>query len=186
MAKRLTEQERKDRDAAREAAAAESTKKHWREKMEATRLRMAEAGAKWDEALAAKKLTLRDLWLVLAVFETEERIHLAGARESCKTKWFDRIAPRARKAEFSLSYGLTGYTTRTANKASLFLNHSSNGYIYITDLGCALVQQLRERHPELAAGRVENAWKEVEVKDLGTIPAPRWKDWKDWDEKSAA
>lgn len=186
MAKRLTDQERKDRDAAREEETKASNRAHWLEKMKSARLRMAEAGATWDEAFASTKLTLRDLWLVLAVFETEEKMHLAGARESCKTKWFDRIVPQARKTEFGFRYGSTGYTTRTANKAAQFLQHSRNGYIYITDLGYALVLQLRERHLELAAGPVQNTSKELEVLGLGSIPAPRWRDWRDWDEKAAA
>lgn len=186
MAKRLTDQERKDRDTAREAETKASNKAYWRTKMDSARLRMSEAGAIWDEAFAAKNLTLRDLWLVLAVFETEEKMHHIGVRESCKTKWFDRIVPQARQTDWGFRYGVTGYTTRTANKASQFLQHSRNGYIYLTELGYALALQLRERHPELAAGVEHNSRRELEVLGLGAIPAPRWKDWKDWDEKAAA
>lgn len=186
MAKRLTVQERNDRDAKREAEAKASIKEYWREKMASTLALKASAGAQWDEAFAGKKLTLRDLWLLLAVFETEEKMHLSGKRESCKTKWFDRIAPHARKKAFGLNYGLTGFTTRTATKASQFLKQSHNGYIWVTDLGYALVQELRTRHPELAAGPVENYAQPIEVADLGEIPPPRWKVWKDWDEKVAA
>jgi hypothetical protein len=186
MAKRLTEQERKDRDAVRAAEAAENARSHWRGKMASTLALKASAGAQWDEAFAGKKLTLRDLWLLLAVFETEEKMHLSGKHESCKTKWFDRIAPHARKGAFGLRHGLSGFTTRTATKASQFLKQSHNGYIWVTDLGYALVQELRARHPELAAGTVENYAQPLEVAGLGEIPPPRWKVWKDWDEKVAA
>lgn len=184
MAKRLTEQERKDRDAARKAEAAQQARKWWHEKMVATQLQMADAGVVWDQAFADKKLTLRDLWLVLALFETEERIHMSGSRKSCKSRWFDNIAPRARTTAFSSPFGNPGYASRTANKAHQFLELSRNGYLWMTDLGYALVQHLRTRHPELAAGKVENASWELEVEGLGTIPAPRWKDWTNWDEGS--
>jgi hypothetical protein len=56
----------------------------------------------------------------------------------------------------------------------------------MTDLGCSLVLQLRARHPELAAGPVDNCWNPLVVEGLGTIPAPRWKEWADWNEKAAA
>jgi len=179
--KKLTPDERAARDAVREDAKKASNRARWTTKMEEVTPLMAEAAAKVKAALGDKDLSLRDLWLVLGVFETEEKIALAGGHESCKTKWFDRIAPRANPDVYPY-YGVSSYSVKTAAKASAFLKGSRNGYVYLTDLGYAAARWMRETFSTLnpAYGSPPHK-KPMPMDTLGDMPFPRWREWKDWD-----
>lgn len=174
---KLSEADRKLRDDARELASAQRAQAQWQEKLAKATLLQAEASQAWTAALASKQLNLRHLWLVLGLFETEERIQAAGKHASCKSRWFDGIAPRTDGA----FRGSGGFAARMAAKASKFLKTSGNGYLYITDLGLALIQHLREQHPELAVTQgPDNIYHSWEVPGLGLVPPLRWRQWKDW------
>jgi hypothetical protein len=177
---KLTEAMREERDENRKlnrkVELAERVQADWQKGLVQAQALEAEAAQSWSDALANKKLNMRHLWLVLGVFETQERIQAFGTNESCKSRWFDNIAPSKNSLR-----GSTGFAARTAAKASQFVSTSGNGYLYLSDLGKALVQHLRGQHPELVAGafagNAHGAW---EIPGLGELPAPRWKLWKDW------
>jgi hypothetical protein len=175
---KLPEADRQQREAARKAAEIARNQAYWQDKLALTKALVQDAARVWQDAFAKQQLGMRELWLVLGVFEYEERSHLAGKRESCKSRWFDGIAPRAKEG---YPYkGVSGFTARTAGKASQFLKSSGNGYVYLTDLGFALVQYLRELYAELAPSLMPvNQYAPLEVQGLGSLPTPRWRYWKD-------
>lgn len=174
---KLSDADRKLRDEARKLADTQRIQARWQEKLGQTSLLKAEARQIWSDALASKQLNLRHLWLILGVFETEERMQAAGKHESCKSRWFDGIAPRTDGA----FRGSGGFAARMAAKASKFLKTSGNGYLYMTDLGLALIQHLRELHPELAVTQgPDNIYHSWDVPGLGLVPPLRWRQWKDW------
>jgi hypothetical protein len=175
---KLSEEERNNREAARKAAAEAQNRAYWQDKLTATKSLKTNAGQIWQAAFDDEKLGLRELWLILGVFEMDERTHLAGKNKSCRTRWFDGIAPRA-DGRLAVR-GISGFTVRAARKALQFLETSGNGYVYLTDLGIALVQHLRETYAELSPDvQLPHHLSKLEVPDLGTIPAPRWRWWKD-------
>jgi hypothetical protein len=173
---KLSDAERKERDEARALAFSQQVQARWQEGLSKASSKEADAGRLWADAVASKQLNLRHLWLILGVFETEERIQAAGKSTSCKTRWFDNIAPRK-----DGWYGSAGFAARMAGKASHFLKISGNGYLYLTDLGLALVQHLRGQHPELDVAKFNgnSSWP-LDVPGLGIVPAPRWKAWQNW------
>lgn len=173
---KLSDADRVQREEARKSALAQRVQADWKNGLDKVQPLEAEAGKIWADALANKKLNMRHLWLVLGVFETEERIQAFGTTTSCKSRWFDNIAPNKNSLR-----GSSGFAARTAAKASQFVTTSGNGYLYLTDLGKALIQHLRGQHAELAAGAtVGNMYREWDIPGLGELPAPRWKMWKDW------
>ena len=183
---RLTEEERKARDAKRAEEQKAHNRARWTESLAKAKPLVADAGAQLAEAIQTKALNMRDIWLVVAVFEIEEKMAKVGQRESCKTKWFDRVAPRA-KPDVYPYHGLSGYATKTATKAAQFLKLSHNGYVYLTDLGYAAVQWLRENfpavHPESGMPDYKKAIPLPSLGDDVALPYPRWRQYKDWDQE---
>lgn len=178
--KKLTPDERAARDAARNEAQKAANRAQWATKMDEVTPLMCEAAAIVKAALAEKDVTLRDLWLVLGVFETEEKIAEAGGHESCKTKWFDRVAPRA-KPDVYPYHGVSGYSVKTAAKAPEFLKGSRNGYVYLTDLGYAAAKWMRETFSMLNPAYGSPHYKRPMPMDtLGDMPYPHWREWQDW------
>jgi hypothetical protein len=177
--RKLTPDERAAREAARAEATQAANRARWGKQLDDVHTRIDEAGTKLKEALAAKTLTLRDIWLVLGVFETEEKTAQAGKHESCKTKWFDRIAPRA-KPDVYPYYGVSSYSVKTAEKAALFLKGSHNGYVYLTDLGYAAALWLRQTFRSLdPAQGIPPGRAGLPMGELGDLPYPRWRQWAD-------
>ena len=179
---RLTPEERATRDAQREEERKAANRKWWADAVSKTRPLVADAGAQLVAAFDKKELKIREVWLILGLFETYEKIHLEGKSESIKTKWFDGIAPDA-KGKISFR-GMSGFTARTALKASAFIKGSGNGYVYLTDLGMAAAQWLRQNFPSLVMEyTTSNMYQTVPMGELGEMPPPRWRLWKDWDSK---
>ena len=141
--------------------------------MEASLLR-AQVEITLKDQLEKKVLNFRDLWLILGVYEQEEKASARGSHESVKTKWMDHIAPRAR----GIGHGVSGFSARTAAKCSTYLEGSGNGYIYLTRHGDAVVQWLKDTFPELFESHL-NCYHEVELHQGDKFPEPRWRLWKD-------
>jgi len=180
--RKLTPDERALRDAAREEAKKTENRARWAAKLEEVAPLMNDAAVQVKAALADKSLTLRDLWLVLGLFETEEKIAQAGRRESCKTKWFDAIAPRAKPDVYPYQ-GVSGFSVKTAAKAPLFLEGSRNGYVYLTDLGYATARWLRETFTALNPACGTPPYKgRMPMEQLGEMPYPHWRQWTDWND----
>lgn len=178
MAK-LSDADRALRDQQRKAAKTLAVQQQWQDNLAQTRDLVPHAAHALQHARANNALDMRELWLVLGVFVTKERMQAIGINESCKSRWFDNIAPRAKEGQGFR--GMAGFTARIARKAHAFLRISGNGYVDLTDMGFALAQHLRNEHPELAKGVVPlNSYIAVEVSGLGRLPAPLWLNWKDW------
>jgi hypothetical protein len=127
-----------------------------------------------NELLTAKAITVRELWLMLAVHELHHKERQSGLNRSCKTIWLDRITPRANAADFTR--GVSGFTARTAAKYSAFIRGSRNGYVGLTTLGHAAVVWLLDTYPMLKGSPYHQ---DILVPNLGTFPAPRWRGWRD-------
>ncbi|VTU42739.1 MULTISPECIES: hypothetical protein [unclassified Variovorax] len=133
----------------------------------------------WNVRLA---LTPRHLWLLLGVTETDESEYLVRKRgRSCETKWFDRIAPRARPTAYGLSKGVSGFTNRIGADLNDLLHLSRNGYVYSTTRGLAVVEYFRSLYPELRLknGAKFNCHQPLEVAGFMTVPNLSWRGWKD-------
>ena len=168
----LRMQQRIERQAQREERRRHEVRCRWNERLAETQTLVPEALAQWE----SKPLQARQLWLVLAVFETTEADGRKGTSGSPKTKWFDGIAPRARDPNW---HGVSGFTVRVGAQVSSYLKLSHNGYVYLTDLGMALVQMLRERFPEIHPDAPDvRSHRPLDVPGLMEIPAPRWRGWK--------
>lgn len=175
---KLSLEERAKRDADRIAAQTTRVKTGWSAKLQVATELIPEAQEIWAQVWGAH-LDIRGLWLILGLFETQEKIQAAGKYESIKTKWFDSIAPR----KYGISYGggVSGFTTRTVAKTPQFVAITGNGYVFLTDLGFALVLFLRSRFAELNPENItENRLVALEVPELGILPAALWRRWEDW------
>jgi hypothetical protein len=152
----------------RQEAQADQVRRAWQENLDRTRSLMD--CQELQTLLEGNQLGDRELWLVLGVFETEERHAAIGRNISVKTYQMDNIAPRAR----GLGFGVSGFTTRTAAKLPTLLRASGNGYIYLMDLGYALVQQLRYRNSSL--DDTQDIPREIALTGY-CIPRPAWRHW---------
>lgn len=170
---KLTESDKLARLAFKKAQREQQVKSLWYERESLALTACEEAGARLEQLRSSAAISLRELWLVLAVFEIDRKSYASGKSESCKTKWLDRIAPRAKEG-----HGVQGFTTRTAAKFPEFLKPSRNGYIWLTPQGDALALYVLQKYPELNASDV-NPWRPVELPDLGTFPPLRWRGWKE-------
>lgn len=175
---KLSEEDRKQREQARFEIQKTQVQAYWQGKIQSASSLVPAAEQAWEQALASKSMGMRELWLILGVFETNEKARAAGKAESCKSKWFDRIAPRVKPG--FLRNGVAGFTSRTAGRATPFLELSGNGYAYVTEMGMALVQHLRAKHPELSpVNPPEFPFKGLDIEGLGVLRDPRWRYWTD-------
>jgi len=173
---KLTDDDRKARDLKKDQEKQASARAYWAGLMAETQSQMAAAAVRWEEQLHAKKLDMRDLWLILAIFETEETLYSLGKSKSCKSQWFDHSAPAARKT-VNLR-GISGFTSRGGRRAPEFIHTTGNGYVGLTKLGYALVQHLRQKHPLLhPTVKLGNVYVPFEVQGLGAVPGPVWRLW---------
>ncbi len=148
------------------AREAEHARLEWEKQLQACKVHMHAA----SETL--KTLTQKDvraLWLVLAVFELEERNAAKGQKGSVRTAVLDSIAPRVRDG----SYGVSGFSARMALAYPALLRSSGNGYLYLTDLSYALVQVLRRRYTELL--QIQERPQSVMLAGIGDLPCFRWR-----------
>jgi hypothetical protein len=127
-------------------------------------------------------LTPRHLWLLLGVTETDEKEHLVHKRgRSSHTKWFDRIAPRVKPTAYGGKSGVSGFTTRIGAEMKDLLQLSSNGYVYSTTRGLAVVEHFRSLYPELRLEHASlfNNWEPLPVSGFMTVPNLSWRNWRD-------
>lgn len=105
------------------------------------------------ELLRTKRvdITPQGLWLLFALVERDEDAAYRGEASSATSRSYDSIAPRARppRTPYGPTMGVQGFCAKMAQKNPKFLKASGNGYIYFTDAGLALVQQLRLAQPVL-------------------------------------
>lgn len=152
----------------RQQARRREVQEGWEQLLAKTRPLMGEAHALLQDKECPE---LRELWLVLGVFEFEEGRCSKGESASARTRYFDAIAPRVREGY----RGVSGFCTRMAAKHPRLLRASGNGYLYLTELGYALVQLLRQRNPHLRD--VKTVPQSLSLADIGDLPSPRWRHW---------
>ncbi|MDO8416540.1 MAG: hypothetical protein Q7S87_10045 [Agitococcus sp.] len=173
---KLTPEEKIIRDSARHAKEANRIQTCWRDTLTEAQLLIPNAKAIWNESWG-QKIGNRELWLILGVFEMEEKAQAAGKRDSGKSRWFDKIASRA-DGKITGRGGLPGFTARTAARATPFIKISGNGYVWMTELGYALVQWLRQQHEELDISKAaSNPSTTLNIEGLCLLPPPRWRHW---------
>ena len=138
---------------------------------EANRIRTGQLKAAAADELGRCQPDSRALWLMLGIFETEERHRAGGTSVSVKSVWFDRTARNLRTG----CRGVSGFTSTKCRAYPQFLKSSGNGYAHLTDLGYALVQHLRDQFPALQDTR--SLPQVIALKDFDDIPYPAWRVW---------
>lgn len=167
MPKALTPQQRADREAEKKAHRARQVQSRWLELMQ----QASEHRQRAVHAFELADMKPRELWLILGLFEVEEQAVGRGANESAKTVWFDRIAPRV-----DGGYGVSGFGSRVAARLTEFIRSSHNGYLYLTELGYALVLGLRDLHPDVLNPE-HSPYGALALSASFEVPAPRWRAW---------